>query len=741
VWNTLDFVNVVTNSIAKQVIETHTFLIGTSIEFTGESRAGDSFREVLSGQEMGWANLRIRRSDRMKSGTTVSQWHRLTILFGLAASVFVLVLLTAGCTRDSEDDATPGPGLSGDASQIAVARGLSEADIKAALKTFTPSGVHDEYIMFASGGHSGQVLVIGMPSMRLLKVIGVYTPEPWQGYAVGNAEGEEILAAGHLHDGTALTWGDTHHPALSETNGDYDGQYLFINEKANGRVAVIDLKDFETKQIIKNPLMLSNHGATFVTPNTEWVIEGGQFPQILGGGYAPIEDYEEKYRSALTYWKFDRDAGRINYEESFSIELPPYWQDLCDSGKKVSDGWIVCGSLNTEMYTGGVEDGNPPLEAGISRNDMDYLHVFDTAKAVAAIDAGKYTVVNGFRMITLETAGAEGILHLVPEPKSPHGADVTPGGEYIVVAGKLDPQVTVYSFEKIWAAIEAGPTQRDGFGLPILDFDDVVEAQVEVGLGPLHTQFDDKGYAYTSLFLDSAVARWTLGGPYADLNPEPAWTLVHKTPVHYNIGHLAAAEGDTVSPDGNYLVALNKWAIDRFSNVGPLLPQNFQLIDISETGTDMPVIYDMPIGIGEPHYAQIIKADKLSAWEIYPEVGWNPLTQALDPDAPLRGDEGVFRDGNHVTVKMTAIRSRFFPERVRVKKGDHVTWYITNLERAYDATHGFALPGQNINLSLEPGETAKIEFEVTTEGVFTFYCTEFCSALHLEMAGFFLVEP
>ena len=47
--------------------------------------------------------------------------------------------------------------LSGDASAIAEARGLTPDDVLAALKTYTPSGVHDEYVMFASGGHSGQV--------------------------------------------------------------------------------------------------------------------------------------------------------------------------------------------------------------------------------------------------------------------------------------------------------------------------------------------------------------------------------------------------------------------------------------------------------------------------------------------------------------------------------------------------------------------------------------------------------
>lgn len=676
-------------------------------------------------------------------GASVKSWFLCPWKAGsLIAIVLMFGLVAAACSSSSDDPTSePSGGLAAGASQIAQDRGLTEADIQAALKTFVPTGEHDEYIMFASGGHSGQVLVIGMPSMRLLKVIGVFTPEPWQGWATGNVDTDEILAAGNLSEGQEVDWGDTHHPALSETGGDYDGQYLFINEKANGRIAVIDLKDFETKQIIKNPLTLSNHGATFVTPDTEWVIEGGQFPQPLDGNYSAIENYARDYRSVTTFWKFDRASGRILEDQSYAIETPPYWQDLCDSGKRVSDGYIFCGSFNTEMATGGIEDGNPPLEAGISQADMDFLHVFDRAKAEAAIAAGNFDMINGFRVISLETAGSEGILTLVPEPKSPHGADVTPGGEFIVVSGKLDPHVTIYSFQKIIDAINAGAPTQDQFGLGILDFDSVVEAQVEVGLGPLHTQFDDQGYAYTSLFLDSTVARWTLGGPYDSLNSDPPWELITATSVHYNIGHLAIAEGDTVSPDGKYLVALNKWSIDRFSKVGPLLPQNFQLLDISEGGTTMPVIYDMPIGIGEPHYAQIIKADKLDPWEVYPEVGWNPGTQSLDPNGIQVGEERIERSGNNVEVWMTAIRSHFNPERVRVKVGDHVVWHITNVEKAFDATHGFALPGQNINLSLEPGETATMEFDVTDEGVFTFYCTEFCSALHLEMAGFFLVEP
>jgi nitrous-oxide reductase len=265
--------------------------------------------------------------------------------------------------------------------------------------------------------------------------------------------------------------------------------------------------------------------------------------------------------------------------------------------------------------------------------------------------------------------------------------------------------------------------------------------RVELGLGPLHTQFDDKGYAYTSLFLDTAVARWTLGGPYQSLHTEPAWTLVTKTPVQYNIGHLVAAEGDSAKPAGHWLVAMNKWSIDRFLTTGPLLPQNFQLVDISDPGTTMPVIYDMPIGVGEPHYAQMIRADKLKSWEVYPEVGWNPLLGAKDPNAVTPGKERIEHRDGVTEIWMTVVRSHFTPEHVTVKQGERVIWHLTSQERARDATHGFCIGGYNVNLSLEPGEADTVEFVADRPGVYSYYCTEFCSALHLEMTGYFIVEP
>lgn len=654
-------------------------------------------------------------------------------LAGLSIVGLFLFFMTCGKGENGQVAAN------GDVNAIAQARGLTPADLVAAAKTYIPTGKYDEYIMFGSGGHSGQVLVIGVPSMRLLKVIGVFTPEPWQGWGYSK-ETKEILHASS--NGKELDWGDTHHPALSETNGDYDGEFLFINDKANARIAVIDLRDFETKQIVKNPLSLSDHGGAFVTPNTEWVIEGGQYAMPWSGEYAPLSEYKEKYRGMVTFWKFDRQKGRIIPEQSFALELPPYWQDLSDAGKLVSEGWIFLNSFNTEMATGGVEEGNPPFEAGASQRDMDYLHVINLKKAVELYKAGKTNKINGMSVMSLETIANEGVMYFVPEPKSPHGVDVTPDGNYLVIAGKLDPHATVYNFTKIKTAIEEGNFEgKDEYGIPIIDFDAALEAQLELGLGPLHTQFDANGFAYTSLFLESAVARWALGGPFAEKHGKEPWTLVDKISIHYNVGHLAAAEGDNVNPDGKYLVSLNKWAVDRFTNVGPLLPQNFQLIDISNPDGNMQLLYDMPVGIGEPHYAQIIKADKLNAWEVYPEVGWDPGTQSKHEKGIMPGGEKVARRGNNVEVQMSAIRSHYNPEWVKVKKGDKITWHITNVERAKDATHGFGLPYYNVNLSLEPGETQTIEFVADRAGVFPFYCTEFCSALHLEMTGYLFVEP
>ncbi|MBX3070458.1 MAG: Sec-dependent nitrous-oxide reductase [Thermomicrobiales bacterium] len=669
-------------------------------------------------------------------GTVVKSKERVsrrTMMKGAAGAGATGLAVGVG-TRMNGGGEVKASALQSSVEEIAEARGLTPDDITAALKTYVPSGVHDDFLIFSSGGQSGQVLVIGVPSMRLLKVIAVFAPEPWQGFGFSN-DTWDVLAGGEV-DGKVLTCGDTHHPGLSETEGQYDGQFLFINDKANARIGVIDLRDFETKQIVKNPHIISNHGGTFVTPNTEYIIDGSQYAAPHAWQYAPIENYADEYRGAMTFWKFDRDAGRIAQDQSFSVELPPYWNDLADAGKGPSMGWMFSNTFNTELSYGSGGGDAPPVEVGASQRDMDYLTVINWEKAAEVVAAGRAEEVNGMPMIPMGVAVEEGLLWFVPEPKSPHGADVTPDGKYIVVSGKLDPHVTIYSFEKIQQAIADGKYEPDAYGVPVLDFEACMEAQVELGLGPLHTQFDDQGLAYTSLFLDSGIARWKVGGEGVD----DGWKLIDMIPMQFNTGHICVAEGDTVSPAGQYLIGMNKWALDRFHPVGPLLPQNFQLVDI--TGDQMQLLYDMPIGIGEPHYVQMIKSERLeNIWEVYPEVGWDTINQAPSEFATQIGQERIERDGENVTIYMTTIRSTIRPDYIELQKGDKVTLHLTNVELAHDATHGFTMPGQDINLSIEPGETTTVSWVADTAGTYPYYCTEFCSALHLEMMGYLLVTP
>lgn len=626
-------------------------------------------------------------------------------------------------------------------SDIASDRGLNGEQAEAALETFVAPGKYDDYFLFASGGHSGQLHVIGVPSMRLLKTLPVFSNDPWSGYGYGGDLSEKVLNEGsNPEKNDQLRWGDAHHPALSEKNGDYDGRFIYINDRANGRLGMVDLRDFKTKQILDVPNIQTSHGGVFVTPNTEYAHISSMTPKPnTPSQYADLAEYKDKFRGVSTFVKINESDGMGDLSKSFQIELPPYTQDLADAGKKVSQGYAFINSYNTEMATGGNMEGKPPLEVGAIQNDYDYMHVINWEKAAQVVEQGKFETVNGARMIRLDTAIKEGLLHFVPEPRNPHGVDVSPDGNYITVSGKLDPHTSIYSMEKIKKAIENKTYDgTDQFGVPILKLDEVRDGYVEVGAGPLHTQYDAEGNAYTSLFVESAIAKWTLG-PSAGVSGDKAWKLVDKIPVQYNIGHLVTPEGDTVSPDGKYVVALNKWSIDRYPDVGTLHPQNFQLIDTS--GSKMRLLADMPIGFGEPHYVQIIKRDKIKdAIRVY-SPGTDPLTMQASSVATKPGQERVERNGKDVDVYMVAMRSNFKPDVIRVKKGDHVRIHVTNIETAQDATHGFAVPGYNKQISLDPGEVVTVEFEADRAGSFGYYCTEFCSALHLEMQGWLLVEP
>jgi nitrous-oxide reductase len=572
----------------------------------------------------------------------------------------------------------------------------------AAQKVYVAPGDLDEYYMFASGGHSGNVYVYGLPSMRHLSTIPVFTPYPATGYGFDD-DTRKMLGG--------LTWGDVHHPALSETKGDYDGRWLFVNEM-NGRVARIDLRDFKTKQILGPvPNLHGNHASSFITPNSEYLMMASRFSRPVPQRPVDVDKYATDYKGIIAGVKVDPQSGEMSL--GWQILMPPFDFDIGDAGKLASDGWFFLTSYNTERATG-------KLEVTASQRDRDYIAAVDWRAVEKAVAEGKGEIVDGVKVI--DPAKVPGLVYLLPCGKSPHGVDVSPDGKYIVGSGKLQGVTTVFDMDRIKDAIQKKDFLEAEDTIPVLRYESIKVAEVPVGLGPLHTQFGTDGWAYTSLFVDSAIAKWKLG----------EWQVVDKIPVSYAIGHLAAAEGDTVSPDGNFLVALNKLSHGRHLSVGPSQPESSQLIDITEE--KMRLLSDS-FTEPEPHYAQIVKADKIKPIEVYPQAeNHHPLAIWDIKDA------GVARDGNKVTVKMVAVRSTLHPTEFEVKTGDQVTVAITNIEQTTDELHGFALLDYNINLVIDPGETKTVTFTATKSGVFAYYCTNFCSALHQEMQGFVVVK-
>ena len=607
-----------------------------------------------------------------------------------AVAVIVLVGLAASqCTPSAPASKRTGGGAQSD---LAVA----------AQKTYVAPGDLDEYYMFSSGGHSGQVYVYGIPSMRHLTTIPVYTPYPGTGYGFDD-DSKKMLGE--------LTWGDAHHPALSETKGDYDGRWLFINEM-NGRIARIDLRDFKTKQILGPVANLhGNHASSFVTPNTEYAMMATRFSRPVPNRPVGIDKYATEYKGIIAGIKIDPKSGEMSL--GWQILMPPFDFDLGDAGKLVSDGWMFFSSYNTERATG-------KLEVTASQKDQDYIAAVDWRAAEKAVNDGKFEMIGGVKVI--DPKKVPGIVYLMPCGKSPHGVDVSPDGKWIIGSGKLQGVTTAFNFEKIQTAIRNKDFTGEEDGIPVLKYASIKDAEVAVGLGPLHTQFGPDGYAYTSLFVDSAIAKWKLG----------TWEVVDKTPMSYSIGHLAAAEGDTVSPDGKYLVGLNKLSHGRHLSVGPSQPESSQLIDISEE--KMKLLYDA-FTEPEPHYAQIIKADKIHPIEVYPkEENHHPMAVWDVKDA------GVTRTGKKLLVKMVAVRSTLTPTSFEVNEGDEVTVAVTNIEQTTDELHGFGLLDYNINIVIDPGETKTVTFTAKKSGVFAYYCTNFCSALHQEMQGYMIVK-
>ena len=601
----------------------------------------------------------------------------------------------------------------------------------AASRTYVPPGEHDEYYSFMSGGYSGNVTVYGLPSGRLLKTIPVFSQFPENGYGYSE-ETKPMLETSYGF----LPWDDTHHPQLSQTNGMPDGRWLFINGNNTPRVARIDLTTFETDEIIEIPHSAGGHASPFVTPNSEYLVSAVRFSLPVPNKDVPIETYKQNFKGSLSFVTANK-PGEMDI--AFQILMPGYNYDLGRAGKAKSEGWFFFTTYNTEQaYT--------LLELNASKNDKDYIAAVNWKVAEQCVADGKAKVAparymhntmdHGSRSATSETktsvkmlvpADCPGVLYFLPTPKSPHGVDVDPTGEYIVGGGKLASVIPVHSFTKMLAAIEAKDFENELDGIPVLRYESVIAGEVErPGLGPLHTEFDGKGNAYTTMFISSEVVKWKLG----------TWEVLDRMPVYYSVGHLMIPGGDGVTPWGKYLVAMNKITKDRYLPTGGELTHAAQLIDIS--GEKMEMLLDFPTQ-GEPHYAQALPASMIKDKQVkFFSLAENTHPWATKSEAAAT----VERRGKAVHVKAIAVRSHFAPDVIEgVEVGDTVYWHVTSIEQDWDIVHGFAILGmRTAEIIIQPGETRTIKWVPQEPGVYPFYCTDFCSALHQEMQGYLRVS-
>ena len=605
----------------------------------------------------------------------------------------------------------------------------------AASKVYVAPGKYDEFYDFVSGGFNGQMSVYGIPSGRLLKIIPVFSQFPENGYGFSE-ETKPMLNTSH----GMVPWDDLHHIALSETNGEHDGRWVFANGNNTPRIARVDLKSFRTVEIIEIPNSAGNHSSPFITPNSEYVVAGTRFSVPLDdqNGDVPINTYKQNFKGTVSFIHVDPTTGNMSI--AFQIRTPGVNFDLARAGKKVSNGWMFFSCYNSEQ-------ANTLLEVNASAKDKDFIMAVNWKKAEEYLKAGKakketvkyahnvYDENKHQATSTIETEVSvldpkecPDMLYFIPCPKSPHGCDTDPSGEYIVGSGKLAATIPVFSFTKIQKAIADKAYDGNFDGIPVIKYEAALQGEVaKPGLGPLHTEFDNEGNAYTSMFVSSEIVKWRVKDQ----------KVLDRVPTYYSVGHLSVMGGPTAKPYGKYMIAYNKITKDRYLPTGPELAQSAQLYDIS--GDKMKMILDFPT-VGEPHYAEALPASLISknSVKIY-KIENNTSPYASKGE----GTTKVERKGNEVHVYMTAIRSHFTPDNIEgVKMGDVVYFHVTNLEQDWDVPHGFAVKGSNnAEILIMPGETQTYKWTPDRSGIFPMYCTDFCSALHQEMQGYVRVSP